>query len=124
MPSIPAVLRVAQRGDPPVSCVWANTVATYETLPPLLRGLADQLWALHSNGYDYAHPNAMAWEAYYRETVFKATNYETEYPVGQVYPRDRGAGHQPRLFCSQASRRQFSVNSTDSARVLPRCRIT
>jgi taurine dioxygenase len=34
--------------------VWANTVAAYETLPPVLRGLADQLWALHSNVYDYA----------------------------------------------------------------------
>jgi alpha-ketoglutarate-dependent taurine dioxygenase len=32
---------------PPVGgdTVWANTVAAYETLPPLLRGLADQLWA-------------------------------------------------------------------------------
>jgi alpha-ketoglutarate-dependent taurine dioxygenase len=42
--------------------VWANTVAAYETLPPVLRGLADQLWALHSNGYDYAAtcPNATA----------------------------------------------------------------
>jgi alpha-ketoglutarate-dependent sulfate ester dioxygenase len=41
---------------PPVGgdTVWANTVAAYETLPPLLRGLADQLWALHSNVYDYA----------------------------------------------------------------------
>src|SRR5262249_9863032 len=40
---------------PPVGgdTVWANTVAAYETLPPLLRGLADQLWALHSNVYDY-----------------------------------------------------------------------
>src|SRR5262249_27926886 len=43
--------------------VWANTVAAYETLPPVLRGLADQLWALHSNAYDYgaAQPNATAW---------------------------------------------------------------
>jgi alpha-ketoglutarate-dependent taurine dioxygenase len=41
---------------PPVGgdTVWANTVAAYETLPPVLRGLADQLWALHANAYDYA----------------------------------------------------------------------
>jgi taurine dioxygenase len=32
--------------------VWANTVAAYETLPPVLSGLADQLSALHSNVYD------------------------------------------------------------------------
>src|SRR5215831_12485668 len=40
--------------------VWANAVAAYETLPKMLRELADQLWALHSNNYDYAatRPNA------------------------------------------------------------------
>jgi alpha-ketoglutarate-dependent sulfate ester dioxygenase len=47
---------------PPVGgdTVWANTVAAYETLPPVLRGLADQLWAFHSNVYDYGaiQPNA------------------------------------------------------------------
>jgi taurine dioxygenase len=47
---------------PPVGgdTVWANTVAAYEALPPVLRSAADQLWALHSNVYDYAatRPNA------------------------------------------------------------------
>src|SRR5215467_8543428 len=66
--------------------VWANTVAAYATLPPLLRGLADQLWALHSNGYDYAHPNATARQVRYRETVFQSTIYEAEHPVVQVHP--------------------------------------
>src|SRR5215813_402435 len=49
---------------PPVGgdTVWANTVAAYATLPPTLRSLADQLWALHSNVYDYGatRPNATA----------------------------------------------------------------
>jgi alpha-ketoglutarate-dependent taurine dioxygenase len=66
--------------------VWANTVTAYETLPFLLRGLADQLWALHSNGYDYAHPNATPRQVQYRETVFQSTIYETEHPVVQVHP--------------------------------------
>ena len=74
---------------PPVDGVWANTAAAYETLPPLLGGLADQLWALRSNGYDHAHPNVTAREVDYRETVFESTNYETEHPVGQVYARTR-----------------------------------
>jgi alpha-ketoglutarate-dependent sulfate ester dioxygenase len=60
---------------PPVGgdTVWANTVAAYETLPPLLRGLADQLWALHSNGFDYAatRPNATARQVRYVETVLQ-----------------------------------------------------
>ena len=73
---------------PPVGgdTVWANTVAAYETLPPLLRGLADQLWALHSNSFDYAHPNVTARQVHYRETVLKSTIYETEHPVVQVHP--------------------------------------
>src|SRR5262245_18606555 len=34
--------------------VWANTVAAYEGLPAALKMLAANLWALHSNVYDYA----------------------------------------------------------------------
>src|SRR3954464_5415038 len=34
--------------------VWANTAAAYQDLSPTLRELADKLWALHSNEYDYA----------------------------------------------------------------------
>ncbi len=68
--------------------VWANAVAAYETLPPVLRGLADQLWALHGNVYDYAarRPNATARQVQRYETVFKSTIYETEHPVVQVHP--------------------------------------
>jgi alpha-ketoglutarate-dependent sulfate ester dioxygenase len=78
---------------PPVGgdTVWANTVAAYETLPTVLRGLADHLWALHSNGYDYAatRPNATARQVQRYETVFKSTIYETEHPVTQVHPLTR-----------------------------------
>jgi alpha-ketoglutarate-dependent sulfate ester dioxygenase len=75
---------------PPVGgdTVWANTVAAYDTLPPVLRSLADQLWALHTNAYDYGatRPNATAREMQRYETVFKSTIYETEHPVVQVHP--------------------------------------
>src|SRR3989449_227353 len=75
---------------PPVGgdTVWANAVAAYQTLPPVLRGLADQLWALHSNVYDYAatRPNATAQQVQRYESVFKSTIYETEHPVVQVHP--------------------------------------
>jgi len=75
---------------PPVGgdTVWANAVAAYETLPPVLRDLADQLWALHSNVYDYAatRPNATARQVQRYETVFKSPVYETEHPVVQVHP--------------------------------------
>jgi alpha-ketoglutarate-dependent taurine dioxygenase len=56
-----------------------------------LRGLADQLWALHANAYDYAatRPNATARQVQRYETVFKSTIYETEHPVAQVHPLTR-----------------------------------
>jgi alpha-ketoglutarate-dependent sulfate ester dioxygenase len=75
---------------PPVGgdTVWANTVAAYETLPSVLRGLADHLWATHTNAYDYgaAHPDATARQVQRYETVFKSAVYETEHPVVQVHP--------------------------------------
>ena len=96
---------------PPVGgdTVWANAVAAYETLPPVLRGLADQLWALHSNVYDYAatRPNATARQVQRYETVFKSTVYETEHPVVQMHPVTGERGDHPRLFRPQAPWRQF-----------------
>ncbi|MGY8685825.1 TauD/TfdA family dioxygenase, partial [Bradyrhizobium sp. UFLA05-153] len=34
--------------------VWSNTVAAYLDLAPPLQRLADKLWAVHSNSFDYA----------------------------------------------------------------------
>jgi Taurine catabolism dioxygenase TauD, TfdA family len=95
---------------PPVGgdTVWANTVAAYDTLPPVLRSLADQLWALHSNAYDYgaAYPNATTRQAQRYQTVFRSTVYETEHPVGAGASADRRTGDHPRPFGPQAPRRQ------------------
>ena len=98
---------------PPVGgdTVWANTAAAYATLPPLIRGLADQLWALHSNGYDYAHPNATARQTQYRETVFRSTVYETEHPVVQVHPL---TGERA-IILGYFARKLLGVQSADSA---------
>lgn len=75
---------------PPVGgdTVWANTAAAYAGLPEPLRALADTLWAVHTNAYDYASTHANADEAQlkrYRE-VFTSTVYETEHPVVRVHP--------------------------------------
>jgi taurine dioxygenase len=100
---------------PPVGgdTVWANTVAAYETLPPVLRGLADQLWALHANAYDYAatHPNATARQMQRYENVFKSTIYETEHPVVQVHPLTRERA----IILGYFVRRLLGVSSADSA---------
>src|SRR5262249_2022785 len=69
--------------------VWANTVAAYEGLPPGLKKLAENLWAVHSNPYDYAaaKPRASAAAVKHYEEVFTSTVYETEHPVIRVLPR-------------------------------------
>ncbi|WP_244850780.1 TauD/TfdA family dioxygenase [Caballeronia sp. SL2Y3] len=68
--------------------VWANTAAAYEHLPQALRELADSLWALHTNAYDYAAarntPDTEADREYRQQ--FTSTLYETEHPVVRVHP--------------------------------------
>jgi taurine dioxygenase len=70
---------------------WANTVAAYEALPVPLKNLADQLWAVHTNAYDYAAEAEVVSDdlderlAAYREE-FRAVSYETEHPVVRVHP--------------------------------------
>jgi taurine dioxygenase len=65
-------------------------VAAYEGLPPGLKSLAESLWAVHSNLYDYAavRPQGSAAAAKYYEEVFTSTVYETEHPVVRVLPRN------------------------------------
>jgi len=68
--------------------IWSNTAAAYESLTPALRRLADELWAVHSNVYDYAAVRTKATESeikHYQE-VFTGTIYETEHPVVRVHP--------------------------------------
>ncbi|MBR1217750.1 TauD/TfdA family dioxygenase [Bradyrhizobium sp. U87765 SZCCT0131] len=68
--------------------VWSNTAAAYDNLPKPLQRLADELWALHSNAYDYAAVKTRASEADRKhfEEVFTGTIYETEHPVVRVHP--------------------------------------
>ena len=69
--------------------VWANTATAYKALPPALKGLAENLWAVHSNLYDYAavRPQASAAAAKQYETEFISTTYETEHPVVRVHEK-------------------------------------
>jgi alpha-ketoglutarate-dependent taurine dioxygenase len=69
--------------------VWANAEAAYEDLPEDLRALADKLWALHTNDYDYAthRVTQVTPEDIQRfKTLFTSTVYETEHPVVRVHP--------------------------------------
>jgi len=83
--SILRALVVPTRGG---DTVWANTATAYKFLPPKLREIADNLWAVHSNAYDYSVPSPNlkpeALRRYFE--VFSSTVYETENPLVRVHP--------------------------------------
>lgn len=99
--------------------VWANTVAAYELLPPPLRTLADQLWAIHTNAFDYARlavaspqidPERIAAYA----AVFASTKYETRHPVVRLHPE---TGERS-LLLGAFARQLEGIATTDSAALL------
>lgn len=70
---------------------WANTVAAYDALTPPLRALVDDLWAVHTNEYDYvASSEDPEGDSPDRDALdrgqFRSTYYETEHPVVRVHP--------------------------------------
>jgi alpha-ketoglutarate-dependent sulfate ester dioxygenase len=78
---------------PPVGgdTLWANTATAYAALPAELRELADKLWALHSNDFDYAEfarriERLNADAAGTRRTGLSMTMYKTLHPVVTVHP--------------------------------------
>jgi alpha-ketoglutarate-dependent taurine dioxygenase len=70
---------------------WASTEAAYDRLPPPLRALTENLWAVHTNQFDYAadydgrHEDLAETERQYREE-FRSDYYEIEHPVVRVHP--------------------------------------
>jgi taurine dioxygenase len=71
------------------STLWASTVASYDELPAPLKCLVENLWAVHTNRYDYVTEEAQALltdaEAAFRQ-VFEAPDFLTEHPVVRVHP--------------------------------------
>jgi len=85
---------------------WANTATAYDGLPAPLKALVDNLWALHSNEYDYANAFEREDESSYNTTAgagvtageqpaeatsawdgdWNRFNFETEHPVVRVHP--------------------------------------
>jgi taurine dioxygenase len=70
---------------------WASTEAAYDQLPAPLRILTENLWAVHTNQYDYVreyddrHEELADTVREYREE-FVRDYYETEHPVVRVHP--------------------------------------
>jgi alpha-ketoglutarate-dependent sulfate ester dioxygenase len=71
------------------STLWANTATAYSELPEPLKCLVDNLWALHTNRYDYVTAEA-AEEMTDLQTAFRQAfekpDFRTEHPVVRVHP--------------------------------------
>ena len=95
--------------------LWTNTEVAYRTLPDHLRRLADDLWAVHTNAYDYAEAQARttAQKRRYVE-VFTSTVYETVHPVVRVHARSA----EPSLLLGTFARHLLDVAPQDSADLL------
>jgi len=69
------------------STLWTNTAAAYDELPESLKHLAENLWALHSNRFDYIAPlEAQSDNQKLHRSVFEKIDFRTEHPVVRVHP--------------------------------------
>jgi alpha-ketoglutarate-dependent sulfate ester dioxygenase len=71
------------------STLWASTSAAYEHLPEPLKCLTENLWALHTNRYDYVTDESVramtdAQRAF--RQAFEKPDFRTEHPVVRVHP--------------------------------------
>ncbi|MFQ4136967.1 TauD/TfdA dioxygenase family protein [Nodosilinea sp. PGN35] len=112
-PPLGSVLRALELPPTGGDTLWANTVTAYSDLPPCLRALADEAWAVHSNAYDYAAA-ALSPAARAFQEKFSATRYETLHPVVRVHPETGERG----LFLGGFARHIRSLSTTESAEVL------
>ena len=84
--------------------VWANTVAAYARLPEGLKRLADGLWAVHSNDYDYGAE---------RVVVEESSVFEAEHPVVHVHP----VSGERALLLGHFVKKIAGLSSSESARI-------
>ncbi|KAF1048387.1 TauD/TfdA dioxygenase family protein [Xylophilus sp.] len=95
--------------------VWADTAAAYARLPESLQRLADNLWAVHSNDYDYGADRVVVNEQRLRHhrDVFVSAVYEAEHPVVHVHP----VSGERALLLGHFIKRIQGLSSNESARV-------
>ena len=95
--------------------VWANTAAAYEGLPADLRAFAENLWATHSNDYDYGAARVVVEEERLRHhhNVFVSAVFEADHPVVHVHP----VSGERALLLGHFIKKIAGFSSTESARI-------
>ncbi|MFF1301714.1 TauD/TfdA dioxygenase family protein [Streptomyces sp. NPDC058307] len=93
----------------------ANSAAAYRNLPEPLRRLADDLWAEHTNDYDYAVPReSLDEEQAARRAQFTSIKYRTVHPVVRVHPLTGERG----LFIGGFAQRIVGLSTGESRKIL------
>ncbi|MFE3030415.1 TauD/TfdA dioxygenase family protein [Streptomyces canus] len=93
----------------------ANSAAAYRDLPEPLRRLADDLWAEHTNDYDYAVPEeTLDEEQAARRAQFTSIKYRTAHPVVRVHPLTGERG----LFIGGFAQRIVGLSKDESRKLL------
>jgi alpha-ketoglutarate-dependent sulfate ester dioxygenase len=113
-----SILRAVELPPYGGTTTWASTVSAYQQLPPSLQQLADGLWALHNNAFDYAQIDPAKLAALNADTEaivkyaeqFHSTHYETHHPVVRVHPE---TGERS-LLLGDFARSILGVNSAES----------
>lgn len=105
---------------------WASTEAAYDQLPEPLRHLVENLWAIHTNDYDYvrdfdeSRDAALDKAREYRDE-FVSDTFETEHPVVRVHPetgrRVLLLGHFVKRFVGLGTRESATLLDLLQARV-------
>ncbi|MEU8988448.1 TauD/TfdA family dioxygenase [Streptomyces sp. NPDC048558] len=93
----------------------ASSAAAYRQLPEPLRNLADNLWAEHTNDYDYAVPDEEVDEQQAASRAeFTSIKYRTVHPVVRVHPLSGERG----LFIGGFAQRLVGLSPGESRRIL------
>jgi alpha-ketoglutarate-dependent sulfate ester dioxygenase len=111
-----SILRAVNLPDHGGDTVWANTVAAYRHLPATLQELADRLWAVHGNDFDYAasrvellHDEA---SRKYRK-MYASRVIKSEHPVVRIHPETG----EKSLLLGHYAQRFVNYNTHDSDRL-------
>ena len=115
-----SILRAVELPSYGGTTTWASTVAAYQQLPEPLQRLADGLWAMHNNAFDYAKADIdpaklAALQANPDEVLkyaaeFHSAHFETHHPVVRVHPE---TGERS-LLLGNFVKRILGVNSSES----------
>ncbi|WP_405768137.1 TauD/TfdA dioxygenase family protein [Streptomyces sp. NBC_01538] len=93
----------------------ASSAAAYRDLPEPLRQLADNLWAEHTNDYDYAVPDeALDEQQAAQRAQFTSIGFRTAHPVVRVHPLTGERG----LFIGGFAQRIVGLSVTESRKIL------